>query len=385
MAMSLKVEVAVSQLNKHGEELCGDCVEIVQNDGVIIVMSDGLGSGVKAHILSSITTKMAATMLKGGLPLEEVIDTVAPTLPVCEVRHLAYSTFSILTVTPDQNAHLVEYDNPLAFFGHGADLIPLDRHIKTYSGRAVHESFFEVRDGDWLVLASDGVLHAGIGGIWNLGWGWNRIGDYLRRVASREDDARSMAFGLTETTDRLYAGKPGDDVTAVAVKVRVPRQLTVLAGPPVDTSDDPKVVARFMASAGKKAICGGTTSLMVARETGHRVQVNMSTIREGIPPTGQMEGVDLVCEGVLTLSKVVDLLREGIPLRRTLAYKPDGPSRLAGLLLEADEIRFMVGRAINPAHQSPELPVNLALKHKIIEDLSRRLQDIGKKIRLEVF
>jgi hypothetical protein len=385
VAMSLKVEVAVSQLNKHGEELCGDCVEIVQNDGVIIVMSDGLGSGVKAHILSSITTKMVATMLKGGLPLEEVIDTAARTLPVCEVRHLAYSTFTILAIAPDRKAHLVEYDNPLAFYGHGAELIPLDRQTKTYGGRVVRESFFQMQDEDWFVLASDGVLHAGIGGIWNLGWGWNRIGDYLRRTASREDDARSLAYGLTETTDRLYAKKPGDDATVVAIKVRVPRKLAVLAGPPVDMSDDPRVVAEFMASPGKKAICGGTTSLMVARETGHQVQVNMSTIRDDVPPTGKMEGMDLVCEGVLTLSKVVDLLKEGIPLRRTLAYRPDGPSRLANLLLEADEIRFMVGRAINPAHQSPGLPADLALKHKIIEDLCRRLQDIGKKLEVQVF
>lgn len=383
--MNLKVEVAVSQLNKYGEELCGDCVEVVRDGSTIIVMSDGLGSGVKAHILSSLTTKMAATMLKGGLPLQEVIDSVASTLPVCEVRHLAYSTFTILTIAPDCTAHLVEYDNPLAYFGRGAELIPLDRQKKTYSGRVVNESFFRVQDGNWLVLASDGVLHAGIGGIWNLGWGWNRIGDYLRRVASREDDARSLAFGLTETTDRLYAGKPGDDATVVAVRVRVPRRLTVLAGPPVNKADDPRVVSEFMASSGKKAICGGTTSLMVARETGHPVTVNMSTLREGIPPTGQMEGVDLVCEGVLTLSKVIDLLKGGVPLRRALAYRPDGPKRLLSLLMESDDIRFMVGRAINPAHQSPGLPVDLALKHKLIEDLCRRLQDMGKDVRLDVY
>ncbi|HHW26553.1 MAG TPA: SpoIIE family protein phosphatase [Firmicutes bacterium] len=383
--MNLKVEVAVSQLNKYGEELCGDCVEIAQDGYTVIVMSDGLGSGVKAHILASLTTKMAATMLKGGLPLGEVIDSVASTLPVCEVRRLAYSTFSILIIGPDYKAHLVEYDNPLAFLGRGSELVTIDRQKKTYSGRVVQESFFQVNDGDWLVLVSDGVLHAGIGGIWNLGWGWNRIGDYLKRMASREEDARSMAFGLIETTERLYAGKPGDDATVVAVRIRAPRYLTVLAGPPVDMADDARVVAEFMASPGKKAICGGTTSLIVARETGHPVTVNMATMREGIPPTGQMEGVDLVCEGVLTLSRVADLFKDGAPLRRNLIYRSDGPSRLASLLLESDNIRFMVGRAINPAHQSPDLPIDLALKRRIIEDLCRRLNELGKNVRLDVY
>ncbi len=383
--MELKVEVAVSQLTKHGEELCGDCVETVLDGSTITVMSDGLGSGVKAHILSSITAKMAATMLRGGLPVGEVIDTVARTLPVCEVRRLAYSTFTMLMVTPDMEAQLVEYDNPLTYYGNGFELLPLERQKKAYSGRDVYESRFRLKTGDWVVMISDGVLHAGIGGIWNLGWGHERVGDYLRRLAGSDDDAGSVAHNLTETTNRLYAGKPGDDATVVAVKVRVPRRLTILAGPPIDPRDDSRVVAEFVASPGKKAICGGTTSIIVSRETDLQVKVNMSTLRTGIPPTGQMDGVDLVSEGILTLSRVADVISPEVPERRDLAYRSDGPSRLAALLLEADDIHFMVGRAINPAHQSVGLPASLALKHKVVEDLCRRLEALGKRVRLDSY
>ncbi len=381
--MSLKIEVAVAQANKAGEELCGDVAEVRQGDSTIIVLSDGLGSGVKAHILSSLTAKMAATMLAGGLPIDEVIDCVARTLPVDEVRNLAYSTFSILRVEDDGQASLVEYDNPPVFCGRGDTLRLIDREKKEYSGRTVRESRFRLDDGDWLVMVSDGVLHAGIGGLWNLGWGWERIADYLRRIASHEEDAASLAGELEATTRKLYAGSPGDDVSIVAVKVRHPRLLTVLAGPPVSKADDEAVVNEFMESPGKRVVCGGTTGSMVAREIGHELRVNLSSLRSDAPPTGTMEGVDLVTEGILTLTKAAQVLgAEQSPRRHQLKYRGDGPSRLADMLLEADEIRFLVGRAINPAHQSPDLPVSLALKSKVVEDLARILTDRGKRVEV---
>ena len=378
------VEVAWESLNKAGEELCGDFVETRQGEHATVVMSDGLGSGVKAHILSSLTAKMAACMLDGGLDLPDVIDAVARTLPVDEVRDLAYSTFTILRIGPDNSAHLIEYDNPPVFLGRGHDLVPLERVKREYSGKSVSESMFRLEDGDWLVMVSDGVLHAGIGGIWNLGWGWERVGDYLKRVAPREDDASSLARELAETTKKLYAGRPGDDVTVVAVKVRVPRQLTILAGPPVKKEEDAAVVRDFMASPGKKVVCGGTTSIMVARELGRDLGVNLASLNTSAPPTGRIDGIDLVTEGILTLTRAAEMLKEGRPDRQRFRYKSDGPSRLVEFLLEADEVRFIVGRAMNPAHQSPDLPVSLALKHKVAEDLARALEGMGKRVTLEL-
>jgi hypothetical protein len=378
----LKAEVAVAQLNKHGEELCGDCVEVVQDGSTLVVLSDGLGSGVKAHILASMTCKMVSTMLRGGLQLADVVDSLSKTLPVCEVRHLAYSTFSILRIMPDNSAYLAEFDNPAVFLGRGSELLPLERESRDYGGRIVKESRFNLEDRDWLVMISDGILHAGIGGVWNLGWGWDRVGDYLRRLAPWEEDARSLADELLETTRKLYAGKPGDDATVVVVKLRAPRRLTVLAGPPARRSDDAQVVRSLMASPGKKVVCGGTTSIMVGRELGKRVEVELGSIMDSTPPTGRIEGIDLVTEGILTLTKALEILRDGMPRRDMLRFRTDGPSRIVNLLSEADEIRFIVGRAINPAHQSPDLPSELALKSKVVEDLARILQSHGKEVTM---
>ena len=186
------------------------------------------------------------------------VEDAAGRSPPFGVQHL-----SILRIMPDNTAYLAEFDNPKCSSA-GARAHTAGREVREYGGRAVKESRFEVRDGDWIVLVSDGVLHAGIGGIWNLGWGWERVGEYLCRIAPHEEEAHSFAQGLLETTRKLYAGKPGDDATVCAVRIRAPRSLTVLVGPPVKKSDDARVVTEFMGRPGKKAVCGGTTSLMVS-------------------------------------------------------------------------------------------------------------------------
>lgn len=381
--MTLQLEIGQRQLNKHDEELCGDSIEIADApESTIIVVSDGLGSGVKANILSSLTTKMAATMLIGGCTLEEVIDTLAHTLPVCEVRHLAYSTFTILQVKRDGRAYLAEYDTPAAFIGHGSELRGVERIERVVGERTVHETLFDLSLDDWIVIVSDGVPHAGIGGIWNLGWGWDKIGGYVKLAMGRGDDAQAVADEIGDLCLRLYDNRPGDDATILAIRAREPRRVTLLVGPPRDRKADKSIVTRLMASPGKKAVCGGTTGNLVARELGQRIEVDLGSMDERVPPTGVIEGIDLVTEGMLTVSYAVDLLRNGAK-PKDLRWRRDGASRLTALLLEADVVDIYVGQAINPAHQSPEVPSSLGLKHKVVEDLVRALTSMKKVVRVE--
>jgi hypothetical protein len=381
----LHVEVEKCQLNKHGEELCGDSVEVEAGpDSTIVVLSDGLGSGVKANILSSLTVRMAVTMLKGGLKLEEVVDTFVHTLPVCEKRQLAYSTFSILQIFNDGNVYLAEYDSPPAFIGRGSHLRTVPRSERIMDERVIREAFFSVEDGDWIVLASDGVLHAGIGGIWNIGWGWDRVGDYISSTAARTMLASELAEEIAEVTGKLYAYKPGDDATVVAVRVRHPRYLTMLVGPPVNPEDDREVVDKLLGAPGKKVACGGTTGNIVARILERPMTVDLTPHDKRIPPIGKLEGIDLVTEGMLTLSYTLEKLESGMKLRDA-AMKRDGASLLASLLLEADCLHIIVGRAINPAHQSPDVPRSLALKHKIVDGLAQVLRSMGKTVKVEYY
>jgi len=378
--MSLHFDIAFAQLPKYGEELCGDSVRRVDTpSGVIVALSDGLGSGVKANILSGLTVTIATTMLRKGSSLEEVVATLSETLPVCRVRHLAYSTFTLLQLSPEGRAYLAEYDNPPAFVGRDGHLVEVPRHEREVRDRVVQESLLELTEGNWICLVSDGVLHAGIGGKWNLGWGWERVGAYLEKLAGSDLDAPDLAREVLSLCDKLYGGKPGDDASVVVVRVRRPRRLSALIGPPRSPADDPVVVRELLESPGWKVVCGGTTGNMVARVLGRPIEVELDLPDEGVPPTGRLEGVDLLTEGTLTLHRCLALLQAGVRPRQ-LEGRRDGASRLATLFLRADRLRLLVGRAINPAHQSPDVPPDLAIKHQVVEAIVAELRRHGKDV-----
>ena len=381
--MSLYFETGYACLKKYGEELCGDSMELVRSEGgLIAVMSDGLGSGVKANILSTLTSRIAVTMLQQGMQLEQVVETVGATLPVCKVRKLAYSTFSIVKVLPDGTAYLAEYDNPALCFIRDGVLIEPDRKERFLEGKVIREAHLQLREGDWLISVSDGGVNAGIGGIWNLGWSWERVAHYLERRSAETADAQELADDFCAVCDKLYGGRPGDDTTILALRVRAKRRAFVMVGPPSDPAQDVAVVNELLAGEGEKIVCGGTTGNLVARELGAEVEVDLASAAPGVPPMGIIEGIDLVTEGVLTLTGVRDRLKAGVSARQ-LRYGVDGISRLAGAMLRADELRIKVGMAVNPAHQNAQMPQELAFKFQIIKEIGQLLEARGKTVRVE--
>lgn len=381
--MKVHYEFGCRQLNRHGEELCGDSVIFSVNPGFLtLVLSDGLGHGVKANILATLTSRIATRMIAEGLAVDEVVDTLSETLPVCQVRKLAYSTFTVAKFSSDGHTHLMEFDNPRAVFIRDQTSRPLRSRERMIQGRAIGDARVRLRLGDWLVLVSDGVLNAGIGGASDLGWGWEAIAEYAAAHVHPNLTAQQVADDLADKVLRLYEGKPGDDVTVAVVKVRRRRFTTVLIGPPLHPSDDDAVVRRFLASRGRHACCGGATATIVARVMGKPHQVDLGTGSVDVPPMGRIEGVDLVTEGVLTLSRTLDHLVRGMA-PADLEFKIDGASSLTRLLLHSDEITFLVGRAINPAHQNPDLPRELGLKSHITNEIGAVLERLGKVVKVE--
>ena len=134
--MGITVDVAYKSLNKYTEILCGDKVELLQTaDSNIMILADGMGSGVKANILSTLTSKILGTMFLNGATLEECVDTISETLPICQVRQVAYSTFSILQVYHNGDAYLVEYDNPGCIFIRDGRLMEIPRNVCVIQGK----------------------------------------------------------------------------------------------------------------------------------------------------------------------------------------------------------------------------------------------------------
>lgn len=391
--MNLYVETFTRSLNKYGEELCGDCVQVVRTpESVITVLADGLGSGVKANILATLTTKIASSMLKQGAEVDEVVATLAATLPVCQVRRLAYSTFLILQVfLEEREAYLVEFDCPETLLWRNGVITPIVKQGREIGGRRVQESRFTIEENDVLVMVSDGVIHAGVGGVLNLGWQWENIAQYLEKVMQHETDMPKVVSLLTDVCDNLYMRKPGDDTTVVGVKIRPIERVTLFTGPPQDPAEDEKVAKELLFASGRKVVCGGTTAQIVSRVAARPLLTSLAFTDTDVPPTASIPGIDLVTEGVLTLARTLELIR--LAKREDASYRdiaelsrPDGASRLARLLLcDCTHLRVLVGQAINPAHQNPALPLNFAIKIKVVNDICQELQDIGKEVAVEYF
>jgi len=376
-------ECASGQISKSHEELCGDSVVFSSHhNDVTMVLSDGLGSGVKANILATLTTRMLTCMLDNELPLSEVVKTVTETLPVCKVRGLAYSTFSVAQLFSDGEGRLVEFDSPSAFYFRDRSLTELNWETSSESQKIIKACGLKLRPGDWLAFVSDGVISAGIGGLYPLGWGWDQVAHYLGSHINEQVSAQEVVDSVLDTVSNLYAGPPGDDVTIAIIKVRQKRFLTIFFGPPLDPKDDPFVVEQLMKSEGKRVVCGGTTANIVARHQHKELEVDLETMTEDIPPLGHMEGLDLVTEGVLTMTRLVGMLQTGRNAN-SQKYAVDSSSTLLRMLEEADSIKILVGQAKNPAHQDPNLPV------EIKTELARELQDAlikkNKECKIEYF
>ncbi|MCK4257604.1 MAG: SpoIIE family protein phosphatase [Halanaerobiales bacterium] len=383
--MNLIYDTGVSSLNKYGEELCGDKVEFARTENsLIIVLSDGLGSGVKANILATLTTKIIVTMLKNGARLEDVLDTVGNTLPICKIRNLAYSTFTIVQIDYEkEEAYVVEFDNPGTIFLRERKLFPLEMRTRMIADKEIRECHFKMKEGDLLVALSDGVVHAGVGGILNLGWQWENVAHYLEKVVEPEQDAISSARWLTDVCKNLYSDRPGDDTTVLAIKARYPNKTIVVVGPPEDSAKDRYVSQLLELGDGKKVVCGGTTSKIIAREMNKELKVKLSSLNSKIPPCGEIEGVDLVTEGVLTLSRTLEILKQS-RIKEEIRGN-DGASELAKILKSSDVIHFVVGKAINPVYQNPDLPIDFGFKMRLVESLENYLKDQGKEIKVQYF
>ena len=386
--MNYFVDFACRSLNKVGEELCGDKVEFFRTtDCVIAVLSDGLGSGVKANILATLSSKIAITMLKAGLSIDEVVDTMVHTLPVCQVRKLAYSTLTIVKIDVSDNVYVVEIDNPSVFFIRDGGVKPLESTERFINGRTIKESQFVLQEGDTLVLTSDGVIHAGVGTVLNLGWSWPEVSCFLQSVIDEEKTAREITNLLLDVCSDLYVGQPGDDTTVATLKVMKPKWATLFAGPPQVKLEDQQVVKTLMKSSGKKIICGGTAANIVAREIGEEIQTSFDYIDPRFPPIASIRGIDLVTEGVLTIKGAVEILKDvQMNSRFEKLEEGHGAARLAKLLSEeCTHIQLLIGRAINAAHQNPDFPKELSIKLRVIEELEEILIKVGKVVHIQYF
>ncbi len=386
--MGLFLEYGYTSFNKFGEELCGDRVSIVKKNGyTTIVLADGLGNGVKANILSTLTTEILSTLVSNDISMEECIETIAQTLPVCKDRGVAYSTFSVIHVNDNGNGYMFEFDNPECICFSNGVYKKLERQELNILNKKIFKTELNLKNQDVILLMSDGVSHAGIGKTLNFGWQRDDIIKYLSDNIRPEMSARRIANILASASEALYMGELGDDTTVVAIKIREESCVNIMIGPPVRHEDCDKYVKDFLSRKGFRIVCGGTTSQIVAKYLNEKVETSLEYVESDVPPIGYIKGIDLTTEGVLTLKKLIELSEEYLRVNSDLPksfLKKDGASKLADLLFEeATNVNFFVGQAVNEAHRG--LTIDSTLKFKLVGKLSHNLKLMGKKVTIKYY
>ncbi len=388
---NLCADVGWKSLNHVGEQLCGDHIEIIEtdDDSMVLVLADGLGSGVKASILSTLTSKIIATMTSQGISIEECVKTIAETLPICKVREVAYSTFTIIRLIHNEEAEIICYDNPDVIMYRDGKLFEFPIENMVLEGKTIHKSRIKLQENDTFIAMSDGCIHAGVGMSLNFGWDRKEIAEFMETLTDVGFTAKTLSTVLTDQCLKLYDGNPGDDTTALTVRIRARSQISLMIGPPSDRNDCEEMVSSFISKDGKKIVCGGTTSTIVAQHLGKPIVPNLNYFDPEIPPTATIEGIDLVTEGVITINRVNEYAKDYLANNESYKqwnYKQDGAALISRMLFEeATDINFFVGRAVNPAHQNPNLPINFNIKMQLVNELSESLKKMGKNIKVKYF
>lgn len=392
--MGITVDVAYKSLNKFTEILCGDKVEMLRTaNSDILILADGMGSGVKANILSTLTSKILGTMFLNGATLDECVETIVETLPVCQVRQVAYSTFSILQVFNNGDAYLVEFDNPGCIFIRDGKLVPIPKNIREIEGKKINEFRFQVKRGDALVLMSDGTIHAGVGRLLNFGWMWDDISAYAVKQYATTVSAVRLATSICHACDELYMFRPGDDTTVAVMRIIDSKPVHLMTGPAKNKDDDLQMVGDFMSDrSAKRVVCGGTSATIVSRVLNKKLDVTLDYVDPDIPPIAYLDGIELVTEGVLTLNRVLQLLRRFVK-KESVAEdffleldKANGGSMVAKMIIEdCTELHLYVGKAINSAYQNPGLPFDLGIRQNLVEQLKNTVEAMGKPVTVTYY
>ncbi len=227
----LCADIGYLSINHAGENLCGDHVEKVETaDSLVLVLADGLGSGVKASILSTLTSKIISTMIAAGLKLEDCVETIAATLPVCSVRGVAYSTFTIIRIVENKRVEIIQYDNPKVILLRRGENIEYPVEQLEIGGKRITKAEIEPEEGDVFIAMSDGVEHAGVGIRYNFGWKRSDIIEFMKTFIPVGFTAKTLTKILLDECDRLYDGKPGDDATVCTVKMRSRMPVNLMFG-----------------------------------------------------------------------------------------------------------------------------------------------------------
>ena len=382
MSEDFYIEVKYNQKNHHEARICGDVFfsRHVKEDGrVIVVLSDGMGHGVKANVLATLTATMALNFTSEHKENKRIAEIIMNTLPVCSIRKISYATFTIVDIEKVGESRILEFDNPgVLIIRDGSLLDPDWEEIELTSGqhmgKRLRSCTYTPVKGDRMVFCSDGVTQSGMGSdAFPFGWGEEGLRDFVLKTLANEPDidADRLAVRIVNAANRHDGYLAHDDISCVSIYFREPRKLLYCTGPPYEEEKDKELGDAVREFKGKKIVSGATTGDIIARELNVEIRDGFEFTDEDLPPVSYMDGIDLYTEGILTLGKVAALL----PGYLNRVRKGKGPAdQVIRLLLDSDEIHFIIGTRVNVAHQDPNLPVDLEIRRTVVKRIASILE-----------
>ena len=392
MTRNFYIEVNSQQRNHDGERICGDVFlyrYIKEEDRVIAVLSDGMGSGVKANILATLTATMAINFTREHKEVDRIAEIIMNTLPVCSERKISYSTFTIIDIETTGRTNILEYDNPSTIVLRGNQIfdpawknVTLDKGKNT--GKILNTCSFIPEKEDRIIFCSDGVAQSGMGSeAFPFGWGRDEVAAYATSLVSSEAaiSAIMLSGKIVTMAHKNDSYKAKDDISCATIYFREPRKLLICTGPPYEKDKDGVLAAKINQYTGKVILCGGTTADIVARELNKAIIDELVFEDPELPPESFIEGIDLVTEGILTLQKVNEILKT---YNNSIKLGKGPADKIVKLVMESDEIHFIIGTRINIAHQDPNLPVDLEIRRTVVKRIVRLLEEKWlKKVSFE--
>ena len=383
MPESFFIEVNCQQKNHDGERICGDVFlsqRVIGENRTIVVLSDGMGHGVKANVLATLTATMALNFTKEHKEVHKIAEIIMNTLPVCSVRQMSYATFTIIDIEHEGQTSILEFDNPECLIMRSDEKLNpgwqcVILQSDTNAGKELRYCSFKPQKEDRIVMWGDGITQSGMGSEdFPFGWGLDNAQGFVKKLVISEPDISARKLS-TKLVNRAFVNDgyhPKDDISAATIYFREPRKLLICTGPPFDDGNDKKLANIFNDFRGKKVISGATTGDIISRELGTEIEDSFDFTDPDLPPISHMVGADLVTEGILTLSKVTEILRN---FTETSVLGKGPADLIIKLILESDEIDFVVGTGINVAHQDPNLPVELEIRRTVVKRIASILED----------
>lgn len=383
MSSNYYIEVECQQKNYDGQSICGDVFmsrKIKEEGRTILVLSDGLGSGVKANVLGTLTASMILNYMKVNKDIRKAAEVIMKTLPVCSKRKASYSTFTIVEIECDGETRIIRYDSPECLILRGLETFTPDCEELNLTGdhnkgKVLYSYRFKAQKEDRIVFCSDGVTNSGMGSKHlPFGWGLDHLDAYIKGLIRRHPflSARQLGVSVVDRACANYGNKPKDDTSCGVLYFREPRKLLICTGPPFEKTKDAQFAKQLKEFEGKKIVCGGTTAGIISREFQVPIEVELTITDSELPPISHINGIDLVTEGILTLGKVYRLLKN-YKQNYLLRYGP--ADQLVRVLLESDKIFIVNGTKINAAHQDPNLPMELEIRRTVVKNIVILLEE----------